>query len=125
VSQAHKAIALFKQQTSYHGIVNLLSRSRSDRLMCHTRSMCTPSTNDDKHHRFRPGSSAMASGSSAAFACATVTSKSSYSPAHRYPPDSADACHGDVRPTMIYTHTVTADLKPLQSPLDLSLEART
>jgi integron integrase len=27
--------------------------------------------------------------------------------------------HGDVRTTMIYTHTITSDLKPLQSPLDL------
>jgi integron integrase len=28
--------------------------------------------------------------------------------------------HSDVRTTMIYTHTITSDLKPLQSPLDLS-----
>jgi integron integrase len=27
--------------------------------------------------------------------------------------------HSDVRTTMIYTHTITSDLKPLQSPLDL------
>jgi hypothetical protein len=31
----------------------------------------------------------------------------------------------DVRPTMIYTHTITSDLKPLQSPLDLPWEAGT
>ena len=31
--------------------------------------------------------------------------------------------HSDVRTTMIYTHTITSDLKPLQSPLDLSWEA--
>ena len=28
--------------------------------------------------------------------------------------------HSDVRTTMIYTHTITSDLKPLRSPLDLS-----
>ena len=33
--------------------------------------------------------------------------------------------HSDVRTTMIYTHTITSDLKPLQSPLDLSCEAGT
>jgi integron integrase len=33
--------------------------------------------------------------------------------------------HSDVRTTMIYTHTITSDLKPLQSPLDLSGEAGT
>jgi integron integrase len=33
--------------------------------------------------------------------------------------------HSDVRTTMIYTHTITADLKPLQSPLDLPWEAGT
>jgi site-specific recombinase XerD len=33
--------------------------------------------------------------------------------------------HSDVRTTMIYTHTITSDLKPLQSPLDLSCEAWT
>ena len=33
--------------------------------------------------------------------------------------------HSDVRTTMIYTHTIKADLKPLQSPLDLSGEAGT
>jgi integron integrase len=33
--------------------------------------------------------------------------------------------HSDVRTTMIYTHTITSDLKPLRSPLDLSCEART
>jgi site-specific recombinase XerD len=33
--------------------------------------------------------------------------------------------HSDVRTTMIYTHTITSDLKPLQNPLDLSCEART
>jgi integrase len=27
--------------------------------------------------------------------------------------------HSDMRTTMIYTHTITSDLKPLQSPLDL------
>jgi site-specific recombinase XerD len=27
--------------------------------------------------------------------------------------------HSDVRTTMIYTHTIKSDLKPLQSPLDL------
>ena len=31
--------------------------------------------------------------------------------------------HSDVRTTMIYTHTITSDLKPIQSPLDLSCEA--
>jgi site-specific recombinase XerD len=31
--------------------------------------------------------------------------------------------HSDVRTTMIYTHTIKSDLKPLQSPLDLSSEA--
>ena len=33
--------------------------------------------------------------------------------------------HSDVRTTMIYTHTIKSDLKPLQSPLDLSYEPRT
>jgi site-specific recombinase XerD len=33
--------------------------------------------------------------------------------------------HSDVRTTMIYTHTIQSDLKPLQSPLDLSGEAGT
>jgi integron integrase len=33
--------------------------------------------------------------------------------------------HSDVRTTRIYTHTITSDLKPLQSPLDLSGEAGT
>jgi site-specific recombinase XerD len=33
--------------------------------------------------------------------------------------------HSDVRTTMIYTHTIKSDLKPLQSPLDLSSEAGT
>jgi integron integrase len=33
--------------------------------------------------------------------------------------------HSDVRTTMIYTHTIISDLKPLQSPLDLSSEAGT
>ncbi|HXH11758.1 MAG TPA: integron integrase [Alphaproteobacteria bacterium] len=33
--------------------------------------------------------------------------------------------HSDVRTTMIYTHTITSDLKPLQSPLDLLGEAGT
>jgi site-specific recombinase XerD len=33
--------------------------------------------------------------------------------------------HSDVRTTMLYTHTITSDLKPLQSPLDLSGEPRT
>jgi site-specific recombinase XerD len=33
--------------------------------------------------------------------------------------------HSDVQTTMIYTHTITSDLKPLQSPLDLSCEPRT
>jgi integron integrase len=33
--------------------------------------------------------------------------------------------HSDVRTTMIYTHTIKSDLKPLQSPLDLSCEAET
>jgi site-specific recombinase XerD len=33
--------------------------------------------------------------------------------------------HSDVRTTMIYTHTIKSDLKPLQSPLDLSGEAGT
>jgi site-specific recombinase XerD len=33
--------------------------------------------------------------------------------------------HSDVRTTMIYTHTIKSDLKPLQSPLDLSCEAGT
>jgi site-specific recombinase XerD len=33
--------------------------------------------------------------------------------------------HSDVRTTMIYTHTIISDLKPLQSPLDLSCEAGT
>jgi site-specific recombinase XerD len=27
--------------------------------------------------------------------------------------------HSDVRTTMIYTHTIKSDLKPLRSPLDL------
>lgn len=27
--------------------------------------------------------------------------------------------HSDVRTTMIYTHTIKSDLKPLKSPLDL------
>jgi hypothetical protein len=34
------------------GIVNLLSSLSSASLMCHTRSMWTPSTNHYKHHRF-------------------------------------------------------------------------
>ena len=33
--------------------------------------------------------------------------------------------HSDVRTTMIYTHTIKSDLKPLRSPLDLSCEAGT
>ena len=33
--------------------------------------------------------------------------------------------HSDVRTTMIYTHTIKSDLKPLQRPLDLSCEPRT
>jgi integron integrase len=33
--------------------------------------------------------------------------------------------HSDVRTTMISTHTITSDLKPLQSPLDLSCGAGT
>jgi integron integrase len=33
--------------------------------------------------------------------------------------------HSAVRTTMIDTHTITSDLKPLQSPLDLSCEPRT
>jgi integron integrase len=33
--------------------------------------------------------------------------------------------HSDVRATMIYTHIIKSDLKPLQSPLDLSCEAGT
>ncbi|MDX2270416.1 MAG: hypothetical protein NW237_00485 [Cyanobacteriota bacterium] len=27
--------------------------------------------------------------------------------------------HNDVRTTMIYTHTIKSDIKPLKSPLDL------
>jgi integron integrase len=33
--------------------------------------------------------------------------------------------HSDVRTTMIYTHTIKSDRRPLQSPLDLSCEAGT
>lgn len=33
--------------------------------------------------------------------------------------------HSNVRTTMIYTHTIKSDLKPLQSPLDLSCAAGT